>query len=144
VTTPPEPAKETQLERTESGHFYTYATVNGQLVKFIVDTGADVVALTPEDAERAGVKFNPADFVVVADLEGYVHWFDRATGAVAARAKTGGDRVTNAPLSVDGTVYVITDKGDIAALRGSPVAARAAKAEPAPAPAGAVSPPPGG
>jgi outer membrane protein assembly factor BamB len=82
------------------------------------------------------------DYVVVADLEGYVHWFDRATGAVAARAKTGGDRVTNAPLSVDGTVYVITDKGEIAALRGTPVAARAAKSEPAPA--GAASPPPGG
>jgi aspartyl protease family protein len=70
VTTPSEPAKETQLERTESGHFYTYATVNGQLVKFIVDTGADVVALTPEDAERAGGKFNPADFDVVGEGAG--------------------------------------------------------------------------
>lgn len=80
------------------------------------------------------------DYVVVADLDGYVHWFDRATGAVAARVKTGGDRVTNAPLSVDGTLYVITDKGDIAALRGSPVGARAAKSEPAVAP----SPPAGG
>jgi outer membrane protein assembly factor BamB len=80
------------------------------------------------------------DYVVVADLDGYVHWFDRATGAIAARVKTGGDRVTNAPLSVDGTLYVITDKGDIAALRGSPVAARAAKSAPAAAP----SPPAGG
>lgn len=80
------------------------------------------------------------DYVVVADLDGYVHWFDRATGAIAARVKTGGDRVTNAPLSVDGTLYVITDKGDISALRGAPVAARAAKSEPAAAP----SPPAGG
>lgn len=70
VSNPSEPPKETQLERTESGHFYTYATVNGQLVKFVVDTGADVVALTPEDAERAGVKFNPADFEVVAEGAG--------------------------------------------------------------------------
>ena len=70
VTNPSEPPKETQLERTESGHFYTYATVNGQLVKFVVDTGADVVALTPEDAERAGVKFNPAEFEVVAEGAG--------------------------------------------------------------------------
>ena len=37
------------------------------------------------------------DHVVVADLEGYVHFFDRATGAIAGRAKTSGDRVTNAP-----------------------------------------------
>jgi outer membrane protein assembly factor BamB len=74
------------------------------------------------------------DYVAVADLEGYVHWFDRATGAVAGRVKTGGDRVTNAPLSVDGTLYVITDNGDIVALRGSPIAARAAKAAPVPVP----------
>jgi outer membrane protein assembly factor BamB len=85
------------------------------------------------------------DYVVVADLEGYVHWFDRATGALAARVKTGGDRVTNAPLSVDGTVYVITDKGEIAALRGAAVAARAAKAAPAPMKSeSAPAPAPGG
>jgi outer membrane protein assembly factor BamB len=80
------------------------------------------------------------DYVVVADLEGYVHWFDRATGNLAGRVKSGGDRVTNAPLAVDGNVYVITDKGDIVALRGSPVASRAAKAAPEAAPA----PAPGG
>jgi outer membrane protein assembly factor BamB len=73
------------------------------------------------------------DYVAVADLEGYVHWFDRATGTIAGRVKTGGDRVTNAPLSVEGNVYVITDKGDIVALHGQPMAARAAKVEPAPA-----------
>jgi outer membrane protein assembly factor BamB len=73
------------------------------------------------------------DYVAVADLEGYVHWFDRATGTIAGRVKTGGDRVTNAPVSVDGNVYVITDKGDIVALHGQPIGARAAKVEPAPA-----------
>lgn len=82
------------------------------------------------------------EYVVVADLDGYVHWFDRATGTPAGRAKTGGDRVTNAPLAVDGMLYVITDKGDLAAFRGVPVAARAAKTvapaatdAPAPSPA---------
>jgi outer membrane protein assembly factor BamB len=75
------------------------------------------------------------DYVAVADLEGYVHWFDRATGALAGRVKTGGARVTNAPVSVDGSLYLIDDEGHIVALRGVPVAARAAKAEPEPAPA---------
>jgi outer membrane protein assembly factor BamB len=83
------------------------------------------------------------DYVVVADLEGYVHWFDRTTGSVAARAKTGGSRVTNAPLSVDGTLSVITDKGDISALRGVPIGERAAKAE-APATAAPAPAAPGG
>lgn len=73
------------------------------------------------------------DYVVVADLEGYVHFFERATGAIAGRAKTSGDRVTNAPLAVNGILYVISDKGDLTALHGLPVA-RAAKAEPPAAP----------
>ncbi len=83
------------------------------------------------------------EHVVVADLDGYVHFFDRATGAIAARAKTSGDRVTNAPLTVNGIVYVISDKGSISALRGLPIETRAAQADPAPAEA-APAPPPGG
>jgi outer membrane protein assembly factor BamB len=86
------------------------------------------------------------DHVVVADLEGYVHYFDRATGTIVGRAKTSGDRVTNAPLSVNGIVYVISDKGDISALRGLPIESRAARAEPATEGAqnSPASPPPGG
>jgi len=86
------------------------------------------------------------DYVAVADLEGYVHFFDRATGALAGRAKTGGDRVTNPPLAVDGTVYVINDTGNLSALRATPVAARAAKAsrdQDSPASKNAGSPSPG-
>ena len=73
------------------------------------------------------------DYVAVADLDGYVHFFDRATGTIAGRTKTSGDRVTNAPLAVDGILYVISDKGDVTALRGLPTGARAAKAAPPPA-----------
>jgi outer membrane protein assembly factor BamB len=75
------------------------------------------------------------DYVVVADLDGYVHYFDRATGELAGRAKTGGDRVTNAPLAVGDVVYVITDKGEVVAFRGTPVASQAAKTEAPPEPA---------
>jgi outer membrane protein assembly factor BamB len=84
------------------------------------------------------------EYVVVADLEGYVHYFDRATGTLAGRVKTGGDRVTNAPVAIGDLIYLITDKGDIVALHGTPVVSRAAKAKPAPAPAPAPEPAPGG
>lgn len=57
---------ETRIERERNGHFYVHAQVNGQLVRFLVDTGASMVALTPEDAERAGVEFDPARFEPVA------------------------------------------------------------------------------
>ena len=47
---------ETILERAQDGHFYVNARVNGQPVKFLIDTGATGVALTPADAQRAGIQ----------------------------------------------------------------------------------------
>nr|NUR37852.1 TIGR02281 family clan AA aspartic protease [Sphingomonas sp.] len=67
ITTPSEPPHETELERASSGHFYVYAKVNGELAKFIVDTGADVVALTKDDAERAGIKVDPSQFQIIGE-----------------------------------------------------------------------------
>jgi aspartyl protease family protein len=67
VTTPSEPRKVTELERSSSGHFYTHAKVNGQLVRFLVDTGATGVALTVADAERVGIDVNPASFEIVGE-----------------------------------------------------------------------------
>ena len=83
------------------------------------------------------------DYVVVADLDGYVHWFDRTTGSPAGRTKSGGDRVSNAPLSANGNLYLINDGGEIVALHGTPVAARAADAGASEAAPGAT-PAPGG
>jgi outer membrane protein assembly factor BamB len=51
--------------------------------------------------------------VVVGDYEGYLHWLNLATGELIARTKTDGERITNAPLVVDGRVYVQTDGGKL-------------------------------
>jgi aspartyl protease family protein len=59
------PAPEVRLERGSHGHFYVHGEVNGQLARFVVDTGASMVALTVEDAKRLGVPFNEADFEIV-------------------------------------------------------------------------------
>src|SRR5688572_3277111 len=59
--------RETVLERERNGHFYVNAKVNGELVRFIVDTGASGVALTAEDAERVGIAFSPAEFGYVGE-----------------------------------------------------------------------------
>jgi len=69
------------------------------------------------------------EYVVVADLDGYVHYFDRTTGELAGRTKAGGDRVTNSPIAVGDLVYVITDDGELAAFHGVPVTSQAAKSE---------------
>lgn len=44
------------------GHFVTPAAVNGRSVDVMVDTGASVVALTQDDAERIGIRVRPSDF----------------------------------------------------------------------------------
>ncbi len=66
--------------------------------------------------------------VAVADYLGYVHWLDKATGALVARKQVSKFRVSNAPVAVDNTVVVLTDGGDLAAFRATPPAAAAARA----------------
>jgi outer membrane protein assembly factor BamB len=120
------------------------STSTGELVAMKRRTGTEV--WRNDSLKHRGLSAPAAvgDFVAVADLDGYVHWFDRITGTIAGRTKTGGDRVTNAPLVVDGTLYLINDKGEVSAMRGQPIAARAAKAAPAPTPAPEAPAPAGG
>ena len=61
---------ETRIPRQRNGHFYVHATVNGQLIRFLVDTGATTVALTTEDADRIGEKVSPSSFHVVGEGAG--------------------------------------------------------------------------
>ena len=45
----------TVLDRGADGQFHVYGRVDGGEVRFLVDTGADMVALTEEDARRLGI-----------------------------------------------------------------------------------------
>ena len=51
----PETRDKHEIWRANDGLFYVEATVNGQTVRFLVDTGASMIVLTAEDARRAGV-----------------------------------------------------------------------------------------
>ncbi|HSI20095.1 MAG TPA: TIGR02281 family clan AA aspartic protease [Sphingomonas sp.] len=55
----------TVIDRAASGHFLAVADVNEEPIRFVVDTGADIVALTQEDARRAHVDFDPLAFDVI-------------------------------------------------------------------------------
>lgn len=48
----------TAIPKAADGHFWAEARVNTTTVRFLVDTGASVVALTPEDAHRLGINLN--------------------------------------------------------------------------------------
>ncbi len=54
--------RETVLERSGGGHFYADVEVNGELVRFLVDTGASGVALTEKDAKRIGLDFDSGEY----------------------------------------------------------------------------------
>jgi aspartyl protease family protein len=47
------------IAKSTDGHFWAQGTVNGASVRFLVDTGATAVALTPADARLLGL--TPAD-----------------------------------------------------------------------------------
>ncbi|MBT8422076.1 MAG: outer membrane protein assembly factor BamB [Gammaproteobacteria bacterium] len=55
--------------------------------------------------------------LVVGDFEGYLHWFDLRTGALQARVKAGGERISSQPLVLNETVYVLADSGALSAYR---------------------------
>jgi aspartyl protease family protein len=55
-------SQQTAIQRDASGQFHITGQVNGEDTLFLVDTGADVVALTPDEAGRLGIDADPAMF----------------------------------------------------------------------------------
>ncbi|MBV8975226.1 MAG: PQQ-binding-like beta-propeller repeat protein, partial [Sinobacteraceae bacterium] len=73
------------------------------------------------------------DSVVVGDFQGYLHWLDKASGALAARIGTGAGRISTQPLVVGDVLVVASDRGQINAYRVKPLAAPTTRtAAPAP------------
>lgn len=56
---------ETRVDRAPGGHFELTAQVNDAPVRFLVDTGADVVALSEADARAANIAFDPLQYRVI-------------------------------------------------------------------------------
>lgn len=50
----PVAGSEIVLKAGAHGHFTVDATINGEVLRFLVDTGASSIFLTPQDAERIG------------------------------------------------------------------------------------------
>lgn len=55
VVTTSEGGQEIILHKLLNGHFQADVAVNGQTIEMLVDTGASMVALSREDAERIGI-----------------------------------------------------------------------------------------
>lgn len=50
------------FKKSDDGHFYIKAEVNGAPVLFLLDTGASNIVLTPADAKRAGINLDSLVF----------------------------------------------------------------------------------
>lgn len=79
--------------------------------------------------------------VVVGDLDGYLHWFDPATGRYLARTRVGKHRISAAPVVAGDLLLVFDDDGELTALR-TPVTPVVLEAQPAAPAAPAATPVP--
>jgi outer membrane protein assembly factor BamB len=57
------------------------------------------------------------DYVVVGDLEGYIHWIARNDGRFVARQQITDAAIRSQPFVVDGVLYITAVDGTIAAVR---------------------------
>jgi aspartyl protease family protein len=115
--------------RSEGGQFYVMGAVNGAPVRFLIDTGASDIVLSPADAARARVSASgPSRPAETANGVG------SGAMATAASLTIGTIRLTNVPIAVNGAPISVSllgtsflkrlesfeVRGDQMILRGSP------------------------
>jgi aspartyl protease family protein len=104
VSAASKPADRTvEIRAASNGHFHTTAYVNGRPVDVMVDTGATIVALTWEDARRAGV------FVMDQDFR---HKVSTANGTARVAAVTL-DRVSIGDITVRNVQAAVAEPGKL-------------------------------
>src|SRR5207302_7994748 len=59
VGTPVEQGRETRIPMAIDGHFWVEARLNGQKVRFLVDSGATMTTVDRQTALKAGVEVSP-------------------------------------------------------------------------------------
>jgi outer membrane protein assembly factor BamB len=102
------------------------SSADGDVVALRRRTGAELWRQKALAHRRLSAAVETPDAIVVGDYQGYVHWLDKATGAIAARAATGKVRISNAPVAAGDLVLVVNDLGKITAFRMKPIGGKRA------------------
>lgn len=99
-------------------------TADGEVVGMRAKTGAELwrQKVLLNRGLSAPATMDKLNAIVVGDFQGYVHWLDKSTGALAARASSGKARVSATPIVEGDMVLVINDRGQITAFRVSAIA----------------------
>jgi len=106
---------------------------------YLTNADSVVIAMKRTDGsviwEQAGLRKRgltaptiDGESLLVGDYEGYLHWLDKATGEIVARAKTDGERITNSAVADDGRIFIQTDSGKLLAFKSSIKGERSAAA----------------
>lgn len=103
--------RETVLERSGGGHFYADVEVNGELVRFLVDTGATGIALTERDAERVGLtvdrgSYEPVGMGAGGPIRGQFVTLDKVSLDGKAAHKVEGAILEGSEISLLGQNYL--------------------------------------
>lgn len=112
-----------QVVRGSDGHYWAQADIDGRAVRVMVDTGASVVVLTPDDATRLGVRLKESDFHAVVQT---------ASGPVGAAPVTL-DHVAIAGARVDHVQALVVKEGLPHSLLGMSYLGRLSRFEATPA-----------
>jgi outer membrane protein assembly factor BamB len=82
------------------------------------DSGASFWKQEKLQARNITAPVTIGNYVVVGDLEGYLHWMRRDDGQLVARYSIGHNSILVPPLAVENTLIACTTEGEIVALRG--------------------------
>lgn len=108
--------RDVTLSRAADGHFYADVDVDGRSYSMLVDTGASVVALTAQDADSMGVRWDPGDLQYVA----------RGAGGPVQGTHATIDRMRVGDIEVSNVQAVVIPEGLDVSLLGQTYLARVA------------------
>jgi outer membrane protein assembly factor BamB len=114
------------------------ASADGNVVALRKGTGAELWRQKALQYRRLSSPGVSDASIIVGDYKGYVHWIDKATGGLQARASTSRVSISQAPIVNGNMVIVINDAGAITAFRTTPIPGAKTVAPPSPPPAPAA------
>jgi aspartyl protease family protein len=93
-------AHEMAVSQDENGGFYVMGQVNGQTVRFLADTGASDIVLSPADARRVGVDVGSLKFTDPAET---ANGMGRGASFKASSLSVGPVRFEDVPMQINQT-----------------------------------------